>query len=264
MPIARPPCERPCCDVRAAGRWLGSASTARHGSVLISTGTTAAQNWLLSSPGANITGKRVDRELSRYQFMWVLAQGSTGSVFPSLQVLSVHCSRLLHTAVDSCNSQITHCKQQTRDDEACTHRTPQIATRACCLSVSQAAAERPWQDDQRLQQQKQKRSLSRSLNISPVQRTRSSSPEKVPQSMNRTAKTRRPVTASALRGSRPLAGGVDAGGNSDLEIQLRRSQVRTCNGRVNGWMWCAFVRVLACTCACALVCAATEGPGRET
>ena len=70
MPIARPPCERPCCDVRAAGRWLGSASTARHGSVLISTGTTAAQNWLLSSPGANITGKRVDRELSRYQFMW--------------------------------------------------------------------------------------------------------------------------------------------------------------------------------------------------
>ena len=70
--------------------------------------------------------------------------------------------------------------------------------------------------------------------------------------------------AAAAGGSRPLAGGVDAGGNSDLEIQLRRSQVRTCNGRVNGWMWCAFVRVLACTCARALVCAATEGPGRES
>ena len=144
------------------------------------------------------------------------------------------CTRLLHTAVDPCNSHITHCKLQTQEHKTCTHRSPQIATRACCLSVSQAAAERPWQDDQRLQEQK--RSLSRSLNISPVQRTRSSSPEKVPSSMNRTAKTRRPVTASALRGSRPLAGSVDTGGYSDLEIQLRRSQVRTCHGRVNRWM----------------------------
>ena len=40
--------------------------------------------------------------------------------------------------------------------------------------------------------------------------------------------------AAAAGGSRPLAGGVDAGGNSDLEIQLRRSQMRTCNDRGMG------------------------------